>query len=311
MKFKSAQKLSDIALIIGAEFVGPEDFPVLGLNEIHSVNKGELVFIDNPKYLKRALASKATVILYKEKISVPDGKALLIVNDPFKAMMRLIEHLGTFERVPKEQRNQISETANIDESTIIQPGVFIGNHVKIGKNCIIHPNVTIYDHTEIGENVIIHANTVIGKDAFYYQKRDSGFLQFTSCGRTIIEDYVHIGANCTVDRGVTSDTVIGKGSKLDSFIHVGHDSIIGENCIIASQVGIAGFVTIKDNTKIWAQAGVGVGLTINENTTVLAKSAVTKDLEAGKTYFGIPCEEKIVKLRELNSLKNLAKKEVC
>src|SRR5205085_2804736 len=137
----------------------------------------------------------------------------------------------------------ISESATIGTGTVIQPGAFIGNNVVIGKNCLIHSNVSVYDHTEIGNDVIIHANTVIGSDAFYFKRRKDYYDKMLSCGRVIIHDRVEIGASCTIDKGVSGDTIIGEGTKIDNQVHIGHDTVIGKNCLFAAQVGIAGVVT--------------------------------------------------------------------
>lgn len=302
MKFTTAQKLTDIAEIVGAQIVGSEEIPVLGLNEIHFVEEGDIVFVDHPKYFNKALNSKATIILINKIVPCPEGKALLMVEDPFGAMVKLIEHFSLQQKAHK----QIAGNAEIGKDTVIQPGVFIGNNVKIGDNCLIHPNVSIYDDAVIGDNVVIHANTVIGADSFYYQKKNGAFRQLSSCGRVVIHDDVHIGANCTIDKGVTSDTVIGKGTKLDNLIQVGHDTTIGEHCIIASQVGIAGCVVIKNNVTLWGQVGVSSDLTIHDDVVVFAQSGVGKDLEAGKSYFGSPCEESRGKFREMYTLKKMA-----
>ena len=302
MKFSTPQTLASIAQIIGARAVGNNDFPVLGLNEIHVVEPGDIVFVDHPKYYDKALNSAATIILINKEVDCPDGKALLISDDPFNDTLKLIEYFRPFESSDKI----ISSTAIIGLGTVIQPGSFVGNNVNIGKNCLIHSNVSIYDNAVIGDDVIIHANTVIGGDAFYYQKREGNFKQFTSCGRVILQNNVHIGANCTIDKGVTGDTTIGEGSKLDNLVHVGHDTVIGKNCLIASQVGIAGCVVIKDNVTLWGQVGVASDLTINEGVVVFAQSGVGKDLEAGKSYFGSPCEESRSKYREMYTLKKIA-----
>lgn len=302
MKFPTPQTLSSISNLIGATPVGDPNFPVLGLNEIHVVEAGDIVFVDHPKYYDKALNSAATIILINKKVECPEGKVLLVSDDPFNDTLKLIEHFSPF----KKALNLISDSAAIGEGTIIQPGAFVGNNVTIGKNCLIHSSVSIYDNAEIGDNVVIHANTVLGADAFYYQKREGNFKQFTSCGRVVIENNVHIGANCTIDKGVTGDTTIGAGTKLDNLIHIGHDTVIGKNCLFASQVGIAGCVVIKDNVTLWGQVGVASDLTIHDGVTVFAQSGVGKDLEAGKSYFGSPCEESRTKYREMHTLKKLA-----
>lgn len=303
MKFNPPQTLSDIASLIGAEPIGNSDFEILGLNEIHKVEPGDIVFVDHPKYYDKALNSAATIILINKKVEAPKGKVLLISEDPFKDTLRLIDHFSPFERAKKA----ITDSATIGEGSVIQPNVFIGNNVSIGKNCRIHSGVSIYDNSVIGDNVLIHSNTVLGADAFYYQKREGAYQQFTSCGRVVIKNNVHIGANCTIDKGVTGDTEIGEGTKLDNLIHIGHDTVIGKNCLFASQVGIAGCVTIEDNVTLWGQVGVASDLTIEEGVVVYAQSGVGKTLAANKTYFGSPCEESKGKFREIYTLKRLAK----
>lgn len=199
----------------------------------------------------------------------------------------------------------ISSSAKIGEGTIIQPNTFVGNNVVIGKNCLIHSNVSIYDNTIIGDNVIIHSGTVIGADAFYYKKRPEGFDQLLSGGRVVIKDNVGIGALCTIDKGVTGDTTIGEGTKIDNQVHVAHDTVIGKKCLIAAQTGIAGCVVIQDEVTLWGQVGTTSGITIGEKAVVLAQSGVGKSLEAGKVYFGSPAEESREKMKQLANLKRI------
>jgi UDP-3-O-[3-hydroxymyristoyl] glucosamine N-acyltransferase len=301
MKFSNAYSLKDIANIINCEYVGDALFSITGMNEIHVVEKGDIVFVDHPKYYDKALNSAASVILINKVVDCPEGKALLISEDPFRDFNTLTKHFKPFEKA----HAAIAQTAQIGEGTIIQPNVFIGNNVTIGKNCLIHPNVAIYDHTIIGDNVIIHAGTVLGADAFYYKKRAEGFDQLVSVGRVIIKDNVGIGALCTIDKGVTGDTTIGEGTKIDNQVHVGHDTIIGKKCLIASQTGIAGCVVIEDEVTIWGQVGTTSGITIGEKAVILGQTGVTKSVEGGKTYFGTPIEESREKLKQLANIKRI------
>lgn len=305
MKLFPSQTLSSIAEIINAEFDGDAGFPVLGINEIHRVEAGDLVFVDHPKYYHKALASKATIILINKKLPCPQGKALIFSDDPFRDFNKIIRHFHKF----KPLSSPISPTAEIGNGTIIQPGAVIGHHVKIGNNCLLHSNVVVYDNCIIGNNVIIHANTVIGSEAFYYKKRPEGFDKLLSCGRAIIEDNVEIGASCTIDKGVTADTIIGFGSKLDNMVHVGHDTIVGKHCLFAAGVAIAGVVTIEDHVTLWGQVGVGSDRTIKKGAVAWAQSGVAKDLEAGKTYWGTPAEEAQKKMREMVAVRQLGRKE--
>ncbi|PRX55057.1 UDP-3-O-(3-hydroxymyristoyl)glucosamine N-acyltransferase [Flagellimonas meridianipacifica] len=301
MKFPKAQTLQEIANLIEAEFVGSPDFPVLGMNEIHVVEEGDIVFVDHPKYYDKALESKATIVLINKRVDCPKGKALLISDDPFRDFNKLTLHFKPFE----SSNTSIAKTAEIGEGTIIQPNVFIGNHVKIGKNCLIHPNVSIYDHCVIGDNVTIHAGTVLGADAFYYKNRPDGFDKLISGGRIVIENNVDIGASCTIDRGVTGDTTIKEGAKLDNQIQIGHDTVIGKKCLIASHTGIAGCTIIEDEVTLWGQVGITSGVTIGKKAVILAQSGVSKSLEGGKTYFGSPAEEARAKMKEMASIRKV------
>ncbi|GAB5399367.1 MAG: UDP-3-O-(3-hydroxymyristoyl)glucosamine N-acyltransferase [Aureisphaera sp.] len=299
MKFSTAQTLSGIAEIIGSTYVGDDNFPVLGMNEIHVVEPGDIVFVDHPKYYDKALQSAATVVLINKQVDCPKGKALLISDDPFRDFNKLTDHFNPFEPA----RAVIADSSEIGLHAIIQPNVFIGNNVKIGDDCVIHANVAIYDNTIIGNNVTIHAGTVLGADAFYYKNRPEHFDKLKSGGNVVIEDNVDIGALCTIDSGVTGSTIIGEGSKLDNQVHVGHDTRIGKRCLIASQVGIAGCVVIEDQVTIWGQVGVTSGITIGAKAVISAQSGVSKSLEGGKSYFGTPADEFRKKYKEIASIR--------
>ncbi|WPR70705.1 UDP-3-O-(3-hydroxymyristoyl)glucosamine N-acyltransferase [Flavobacterium sp. NG2] len=301
MKFPQIHSLQEIANLLQCEFIGDENFPVLGMNEIHVVEKGDIVFVDHPKYYDKALNSAATIVLINKKVACPEGKALLISDDPFRDFNKLTQHFKPFQHASVS----IAATAQIGEGTMIQPNVFIGNQVVIGKNCLIHANVCIYDHTVIGDNVIIHAGTILGADAFYYKKRETGFDQLVSGGRVVIENNVGIGALCTIDKGVTGDTTIGEGTKIDNQVHVGHDTVIGKKCLIASQTGIAGCVIIEDEVTLWGQVGTTSGITIGTKAVILGQTGVTKSVAGGKSYFGTPIQESREKLKQLANIKKI------
>jgi len=304
MKFPRVYSLEEIAELLGATLVGPTNFPILGCNEIHVVEEGDIVFVDHPKYYDKALESKATVVLINKKVKCPQGKALLISKDPFTDFNKLTKHFNPF----KTSNSLISSTAIIGKNTIIQPNVFIGNNVTIGENCMLHPNVTIYDNCQIGNNVTIHAGTILGADAFYYKKRVEGYDKLVSGGSVIIEDNVDIGALCTIDRGVSGNTTIKKGTKIDNQVQIGHDTVVGEKCLIASQTGVAGCVIIEDEVTLWGQVGTNSGITIGKGAVILGQTGVTKSVVGGKTYFGTPIDESRKKLKEMAQIKQLIKK---
>ncbi len=304
MKFPSPVSMQWIAELIDAKIIGNTSGEATGINEIHKVEKGDLVFVDHPKYYDKCINSDASFIIINAERDVPEGKALLLTDDPFEAYCKIVKHFRPF--VANEK--MISESAMIGAGTYVYPSAYIGHHVRIGKNCTIHPQVSIMDYCEIGDNVIIQSGTVVGSDAFYYntkKNRDVWYKKMPSCGRVIIEDDVEIGAGCTIDRGVSHDTILGQGCKLDNQIHIGHDTVLGKNCLLAAQVGIAGVVTVEDGVTIWGQVGVSKTLTIGKNAVLLAQSGVPGDLEGGKIYFGSPVEEASVKKRELVWVKRI------
>jgi UDP-3-O-[3-hydroxymyristoyl] glucosamine N-acyltransferase len=262
------------------------------------------VFVDHPKYYDKCINSAATFIIINQKTDFPLHKSLLLVDQPFEAYLTIVRHFRPFQPSQKP----ISDSALIGENTVVMPGVVLGNHVRIGSHCIIHSNVVIMDHCIIGDHVIIQPGTIIGSDAFYYNKktnRDIHYKKMLSCGRVVVENDVEIGANCTIDRGVSGDTVIGAGTKMDNLVHIGHDTVVGRNCLFAAQVGIAGATIIEDNVILWGQVGVSKTLTIGNGAEVYAQSGVPSSLEGGKKYFGSPAEDALEKKKEIVWIKRI------
>lgn len=301
MLFPQPIKLQDLALSLGREFAGNPEYLVLGINEIHKVSQGDLTFVDHPKYYQKALNSAATTIIINQIMEAPEGKTLIFSEDPFADYVSLARKFAPF----RPASGLISPSASIGEGTVIQPGAFIGNEVIIGKNCIIHSNVSIYDRTIIGDDVIIHSNSVIGADAYYFQRKPEGYRKLESCGKVIIGDRVEIGALCSIDKGVSGDTLIGAGTKFDNHVQVGHDTSIGSNCLIGAHSAIAGVTCIEDDVILWAKVVVNKDITVGKGAIVLATSGLDKSIPGGKTYFGSPAIEARKKWKELAALKRV------
>ncbi|HEY0356400.1 MAG TPA: LpxD N-terminal domain-containing protein, partial [Flavisolibacter sp.] len=166
MKFEQPVSLREIAALTGAKIIGNQDGLARGINEIHKVEEGDLVFVDHPKYYQKCIESAASFIIINKETSFPPHKALLLVDQPFEAYLKIVEHFRPFQ--PSLQ--PVSNSAIIGKDTVIMPGAYIGNHVIIGDHSVIYPNVVVMDHCIIGSNVIIQPGTVIGSDAFYYNK---------------------------------------------------------------------------------------------------------------------------------------------
>jgi len=301
MKLPRNYSLAEICEIVQCEFVGAKNHVISGINEIHMVENGDIVFVDHPKYYNKALNSAATTIIIDKQVECPEGKALILSEHPFDTYNLLTRYF-----LPGGNPNEI-KNQNIHPSTLIFPNVYIGSNVQIGENCEIMAGAVIMDNTTIDNNVIIGPNTVIGHSAFYYKKKSSGYNRMHTCGGVHLESNVEIGALCTIDAGVSGITRIGQGTKIDNQVQIGHDTQVGRNCLMASGVGIAGCVVIKNNVTLWGQVGCASNVIIEDDVVVYAQSGIGKNLEKGKSYFGSPCSEAKEKYREIVALKKLPK----
>ncbi len=304
MKLNPPIPVSEIAELTGSRILGPADAMVEGLNEIHKVQKGDLMFVDLEKYFHKALASAAGFVLLNQEVAPPPGKTLLLHPEPFRAYNQLVNRLMPKHPLPPAS-GFVHPDAQVGPGTLVYPGAYVDSGVEIGADCVIYPNATIYKGTRLGDRVIVHANTTLGADAFYYKKFPTHFEKWTSCGRVLVGDEVEIGANCTIDKGVSGDTLIGKGCKLDNHIHLGHGVELGERCLFAAQVGIGGKTIIEDEVVLLGQVGVVKSIRIGRGATVLSGSGVSKSLEGGKVYFGRPAREAKLSYREAAALRLL------
>ncbi len=302
MKFPQPIPVRQLAERFQAQLIGDDSLSAYGINEIHRVEPGDIAFCDAPKYFSKTLNSPASVLLLNAPAECPPGKAILVVENPFEVYDALVREYRPFDPCVAP----ISHKAHIHPTAILEPGVVIGAHAYIGAHTYIQANTYIGTHTLIGQNVRIGPNCIIGSDAFYFKKHSDGrYQKWCSGGRVVVEDDVDIGAGCTINKGVSSDTVIGAGSKLDCQIHIGHDVVVGKNCLFAAQVGIGGEAVIEDGVVLYGQVGVAHAVRIGRNAVVLAGSGVSKSLEGGKTYFGAPADEVRTRYRELAALRQL------
>ncbi len=292
MQLPSPHTAAQLAQLLGAVAKGNTALAVTGLNEINRVSEGDLVYVDHPKYYAKALNSAATTILIDKDVEIPAGKAIIVSADPCGDYNKLVRHFSP-------RLGWTESTAVIGEGSEVHPSVVIGPKVRIGADCLIMPGVVLYEHTVIGDRVTIHANTVLGADPFYFKKRPNGYDKMVPCGNVVIEDDVEIGALCTIDRGVSADTRIGQGTKLDNHVQVGHDTRIGKHCLICAHVAIAGAVVIEDGVTLWGQVGIPSKLTVGKGAVILGQSGIMSSVEGGKSYLGSPAGEAKQKLREI------------
>ncbi len=288
MKFLEPISVSRISSLLNIPFFGDGEKLVYGLNEINRCKEGDIIFVNHPKYQSKAELSKATVIITKIK-KLDSKKIQLISNNPFLDFNLLIRKLKPSSNIKLK----------CGDNTFIHPSVVIGNNVKIGSNCVIHPNVVFYDNVNVGDHCIIHSNSVIGSSAFYFSKENDQYTALTTCGSVRIGNRVEIGSNNTIDSGVTDETIIGDGTKIDNLVHIGHDTKIGKNCIIAAQVGIAGCNVIGDDVTLWGQVGIPSNLKIGKGAIILGKSGPISDVKENDIIFGVPGVNSKQRFREL------------
>ncbi len=301
MKFKTPIPVRELAKRFDLQIIGDDNLLATGINEIHKVEAGDITFSDVKKYFKKSLDSAATIILLNEAAPCPEGKVILVAENPFEVYNKLIvEHRPTIYK-----SSLIHDSAVIHPSTVLEPNVVVGPHVHIGKYCHIMANTVIEEYSIIGDHVTIQPGAVIGSDAFYYKRGPEGHQKWRSGGRVVIEDHVEIGALNTINKGVSGDTIIGAGSKFDCQVHIGHGAVIGKDCLIAAQVAIGGKSSLGDRVVLYGQVGVTHDVHIGPDATILAKSVVTRSIEGGKTYNGIPVVEATLRNRQILALRKL------
>ncbi len=328
-------KLRAIADSVGAQVAGDETVEISNISSIRSASAGDLVFVEDEKNLQLALQSKASAVIAGSFAGAkPYSKPLLITKQPRLAFAHAAKLLRGKTRQPSGihstavvhssarlaqsvtvgPRAVIEEHAEIGDRTFVGAGCVIGENVTIGRECLLYPNASIYPGVQIGNRVIIHAGAVLGSDGFGYVRDESTghYEKFPQVGRLEIEDDVEIGANSTIDRGALDTTRIGRGTKIDNLVHIGHNCQIGEDVVIAAQTGLSGSITIENNVVLGGQVGIGEHARIEEGVMLGGQGGVlpNKVLRGkGIAFWGTPARPVREYLKQLAVLERLAKKE--
>ncbi len=306
---------SEIATILDAEVKGNKDLTISKLNRIDSASVGELTFFSDEKFRDAFEKSEATCIIVDKNIQAEpkSSQAFILSDSPYNSFIELIKYI---DNKKKKLNSYIDDTAKIDESADIHPTAYIGpfcvigencligenvilksnvnlcGHVSIGKNTLCHPNVVICEDVVVGTNCIIHPGAVIGSDGFgYTENQDSSYEKIPQIGNVILEDNVEIGSNTTIDRAIVGSTIIGKGTKIDNLVQIGHNVTVGENTGIVSQVGISGSTVIGKRNRLAGQVGISGHIYTADDVTVLAQSGLSKSLTKSGYYFGSPAKD--------------------
>ncbi|HKY45693.1 MAG TPA: UDP-3-O-(3-hydroxymyristoyl)glucosamine N-acyltransferase [Pyrinomonadaceae bacterium] len=302
-------KISELAKLTGARIEGPEDVEIIGAAGLDEAGEGHVTFLANPRYTPRVNTTRASAIYLSEEAQTDREISILRVKDPYLAYTRALRIFHPEAEIEPfvHPSAVIDPTARIAARVAIGACVVIGRNVFVGDDVHIHPNVTVYDdvtigrgsvihsgvalreRTVIGERVIIHNNAVIGCDGFGYAKDEQKrWLKIPQAGRVVIEDDVEIGAGTTIDRASVGESRIGRGSKVDNLVQIGHSCTVGEDSLLCAQVGLAGSSHIGSRVILAGQAGVAGHLTIGDDVVLTAKSATSHDIPAGKVISGIP-----------------------
>jgi UDP-3-O-[3-hydroxymyristoyl] glucosamine N-acyltransferase len=331
------RSLQQVAVAVGARLIGDGRVEVSGVASIESASVGDLVFVEDQKHLAAALASGAGAVIAGEFAASAAGRRPVLISDhPKLAFARAARALEKNEAA--QEQGSVHSTAVVHSSALLGAGVLveagavvgegvqIGDHtriaagcaigarVKVGRDCEIYSNVTIYPGTTVGDRVIVHAGAVLGSDGFgYVRDRTNGrYEKFPQVGRLVIEDDVEIGANTTIDRGALDETRIGRGTKIDNLVHIGHNCQIGEDVVIAAQTGLSGSIVIENGVVLGGQVGIGEHARIEAGVMLGGQGGVlpNKVLRGkGVAFWGTPAQPLREYLKQLATLARLAKKD--
>ncbi|RMH55679.1 MAG: UDP-3-O-(3-hydroxymyristoyl)glucosamine N-acyltransferase [Candidatus Hydrogenedentota bacterium] len=315
---RERRSLAELAEFVGGRIVGDPETIITGVSAIENARRGDITFAVEEKYLQNAAATEASCIIVPPHITESE-LPLLQVENPRFAFARIASLYAPQRRfepgihttavihetailgreIAVGANVVIGENARIGDCSVLFPGVIVGRDVSIGDHTHIHSNVSLEDGVTIGSHCVIHAGTVIGSDGFGFVEDKGKHYKIPQIGTVVVEDNVEIGANCTIDRAASGQTVIGSGTKIDNLVHIAHNVVIGSDCLIVAQVGISGSVRVGDHVVFAGQAGVAGHLTIGPGTVVAAKSGVTKSLPGHMHVSGFPAkphneEKKIV-----------------
>jgi len=329
------RSVREVAELVQARLVGDGAVELTGIASIQSASPGDLVFVEDEKHLELAFRSRASAVIAGDfAVSQTNAKPLLISAQPkltFSRAARLLCPKSTREpgihpsaivhpsarlgpAVTIDERAVLAEGVEIGDGTWIGAGCVIGRGSSIGRNCELYPQVTIYPGVRLGDRVIVHSGAVLGSDGFGYVRdlTTGRYEKFPQVGRLEIADDVEIGANSTIDRGALDTTRIGRGTKIDNLVHVGHNCDIAENVVIAAQSGLSGSITIEKNVILGGQVGIGEHARIEEGVMLGGQGGVlpNKILRGkGVAFWGTPAKPVREYLKELAALARLAKKE--
>src|SRR5215510_800429 len=302
----------ELAEIVSGRVVGDRETRIERIADLDNADEGEIAYVENEKLMDAAAESKASCLIVRNGFAskLPERTLIEVANPKLAfALVGAALHPPPHREPTIHPSAVVAETADIALTAYVGPnvcvgeythvgaytrleaGVVLGANVTVGDDCVLHPNVVLYDGVSIGNGVILHAGVCLGADGFGYVRHDLGYQKFPQIGTVVIEDDVEIGAHTCVDRAALGRTRIGRGTKLDNMVHVGHNCDIGERVVIAAQTGISGTVTIEDDCVIGGQVGFGDHIRVQSGAVIGSKAGVLpgKIVRPG-VWWGIPIQ---------------------
>ncbi len=285
------------------------DVAVCAVNTLEDAAAGELSFLSNPKYLSAVSTTKASAVIAKPGVELPEGLPAIRCDDPHAAVTAAIITLHGYRKHPQWGKNEratidpsaeigrapniaggvtIAKDVKIGDNCTIYPGCYVGEGVRIGDDCVLYPNVVIYDGCILGDRVTIHASSVVGEDGLGYVPLNGKWLKIPQVGRAVIGDDVEIGAHCAIDRATLGQTEISRGTKFGNAVVIGHGAKIGPDCMFVGLIGIAGSTTVGKHVTLAGHVGITGHLDVGDNATVGANSLVIGNVAPNTTMFGTP-----------------------
>jgi UDP-3-O-[3-hydroxymyristoyl] glucosamine N-acyltransferase len=283
--------IAELAKEIGAEVVGDGSATITSAATLEEAQPGQVSFLANAKYIKQLESTRASAVIVAPSTRAVTNTTLLKANDPYFAFSQAVVKLHGYRKHLHHgvhPQAHVEPTARIGEGTIVYPGAYVGPNARVGRDCILYANAVVYDDCVLGDRVIVHSGTVIGVDGYGFATHEGVHHKIPQVGNVIVEDNVEIGACCSIERAAMGSTVIGKGTKIDQLVVIGHGCQIGPHCLIVAQVGIAGSVTLGHHVTLAGQTAIAGHLKIGNQVTVGGKSGVISDIDDQSTVVGSP-----------------------
>ena len=316
--------LERLAKEIGGAVQGDGSVRLTGVAPLDAAKEGDLTFVTNPRYLKAATTTKASALLC-EKALPGVSKPFLISSNPYASLAKVIALFypaptpipgiqpGAWVHPQASVHPEaclsagvtISSGAKVGARSILYPGVFVGENATVGQDCLFYPNVTVRENCVVGDRVILQPGVVVGSDGFGFAKEGEGYRKIPQVGNVVLEDDVELGANVCVDRAVLGTTRIGKGTKLDNLIQVGHNVVIGKHTVMAALTGISGSTQVGDNVVMGGQVGIAGHLKIGDRVTLATRTGVMEDIPEKGVYWGSPSTEMSVEMKNVAAYRQL------